>query len=214
MASFVLVPGAGGMAWYWHRAVPLIRAAGHEPIAVDLPGDDRQAGLAAYANIIIRAIAARSDVILVAQSLAGFTVPPVCARAPVRMVVFVNAMIPSPARPLVLGGVQQERWKRGNELRRAADMQRNSMWERTFCTTFRRTCCAPVRNNHASKPIPFSASPVASSAGPTSPFMYLPEETTASSRSNFNGVSRAKGSERRWRKFPVAISSRCRMRKG
>ena len=45
MTAFVLVPGAGGMAWYWHRAVPLIRAAGHEPIAVDLPGDDRHAGL-------------------------------------------------------------------------------------------------------------------------------------------------------------------------
>src|SRR5258706_1359661 len=96
MASFVLVPGAGGMAWYWHRAVPLIRAAGHEPIAVDLPGDDRHAGLAAYVDIVIRAIAERSDVILVAQSLAGFTAPLVCARAPVRMVVFVNAMIPKP----------------------------------------------------------------------------------------------------------------------
>jgi hypothetical protein len=40
MASFVLIPGAGGMAWYWQRVVPLIRAAGHEPIAVDRPGDD------------------------------------------------------------------------------------------------------------------------------------------------------------------------------
>src|ERR1700722_3846286 len=95
-ASFVLVPGAGGMAWYWHRAVPLIRAAGHEPIAVDLPGDDRHAGLATYAAIVIRAIAERGDVILVAQSLSGFTAPLVCARAPVRMVVFVNAMIPKP----------------------------------------------------------------------------------------------------------------------
>jgi pimeloyl-ACP methyl ester carboxylesterase len=84
------------MAWYWHRAVPLIRAAGHEPIAVDLPGDERRAGLAAYTDIIVGAIAERSDVILVAQSLAGFTVPLVCARAPVRMVVFVNAMIPNP----------------------------------------------------------------------------------------------------------------------
>src|SRR6516164_10617368 len=96
MALFVLVPGAGGMAWYWHRMVPLIRGAGHEPIAVDLPGDDRHAGLAAYADIVTRAIAERSDVILVAQSLAGFTVPLVCARAPVRTVVFVNAMIPRP----------------------------------------------------------------------------------------------------------------------
>jgi hypothetical protein len=85
MATFVLVPGAGGMAWYWHRAVPLVRAAGHEPIAVDLPGDDSRAGLAEYADIIIRALAERRDVVLVAQSLAGFTAPLVCARKSVRM---------------------------------------------------------------------------------------------------------------------------------
>jgi pimeloyl-ACP methyl ester carboxylesterase len=97
MASFVLVPGAGGMAWYWHRVVPLIRAAGHEPIAVELPGDDRHAGLAAYADVVIRAIAERRDVVLVAQSLAGFTAPLICARTPVRKVVFVNAMIPKPS---------------------------------------------------------------------------------------------------------------------
>ena len=87
MASFVLVPGAGGMAWYWHRVVPLIRAAGHEPIAVDLPGDDRHAGLEAYAEIVTRAVGKRRGAILVAQSLAGFTAPLVCARAAVRMVV-------------------------------------------------------------------------------------------------------------------------------
>src|SRR6516225_7376824 len=96
MASFVLVPGAGGMAWYWHRAVPLIRAAGHEAIPVDLPGDDARAGLNAYADIVVAAIGKRSEVVLVAQSLAGFTAPLVCARAPVRMLVFVNAMIPKP----------------------------------------------------------------------------------------------------------------------
>jgi pimeloyl-ACP methyl ester carboxylesterase len=96
MASFVLVPGAGGMGWYWHRVVPLIHAAGHAAIAVDLPGDDRHAGLAAHAEIVARAIAERGDVVLVAQSLAGFTAPLVCLRAPVRMLVFVNAMIPKP----------------------------------------------------------------------------------------------------------------------
>jgi len=96
MALFVLVPGAGGMAWYWHRVVPLLGSAGHQAIVVDLPGDDRDAGLAAYADIVIRAIAERSDAILVAQSLAGFAAPLVCARARVRMLVFVNAMIPKP----------------------------------------------------------------------------------------------------------------------
>ena len=96
MASFVLVPGAGGMAWYWHRVVPLLGAAGHEAIAVDLPGDDREAGLATYADVVTRAVGTRSSAILVAQSLAGFTAPLVCARVGVRMLVFVNAMIPKP----------------------------------------------------------------------------------------------------------------------
>jgi pimeloyl-ACP methyl ester carboxylesterase len=96
MASFVFVPGAGGMAWYWHRVVPLIRAGGHKATAVDLPGDDRHAGLAAYADIVIGAITERNDVILVAQSLAGFTAPLVCARVPSQMIVLVNAMIPKP----------------------------------------------------------------------------------------------------------------------
>ncbi|WP_354095989.1 alpha/beta hydrolase [Bradyrhizobium sp. RT10b] len=63
---------------------------------VDLPGDDRNSGLAAYAEIVVRAIAERSGVILVAQSLAGFTAPLVCGPAPVGMLLFVNAMIPEP----------------------------------------------------------------------------------------------------------------------
>ena len=96
MATFVLIPGAGGIAWYWHRVVPIIRAAGNEAIAVDLPGDDRKSGLAVYTDIVIRAIGDQSDIILVAQSLAGFAAPLVCAHVPVRMIVFVNAMIPRP----------------------------------------------------------------------------------------------------------------------
>jgi pimeloyl-ACP methyl ester carboxylesterase len=96
MALFILVPGSGGMAWYWSRMVPLLRRSGHEAIAVDLPGDDEHAGLAAYTDIIVRAIAHRPDAVLVAQSLAGFTAPLVCARASVKMLVFVNAMIPKP----------------------------------------------------------------------------------------------------------------------
>ena len=95
LASFVLIPGAGGIAWYWHRVVPLLEDAGHEAIAVDLPGDDRNAGLTAYADLTVEAIGS-SHPILVAQSLGGFTAPLVCERVPVRMLVFVNAMIPAP----------------------------------------------------------------------------------------------------------------------
>jgi len=95
MATFVLVPGAGGISWYWHRVVPLLEEAKDEAIAVDLPGDDALAGLSVYAERVLEAIGTR-EVILVAQSLAGFTAPLVCARVRVRMLVFVNAMIPVP----------------------------------------------------------------------------------------------------------------------
>jgi pimeloyl-ACP methyl ester carboxylesterase len=95
-ATFVLVPGAGGMASYWHRVVPLLEQAGRTAIAVDLPGDDASAGLDDYADIVVRAIGARPRVVLVVQSLGGFTAPLVCARTDVRSLIFVNAMIPKP----------------------------------------------------------------------------------------------------------------------
>jgi pimeloyl-ACP methyl ester carboxylesterase len=74
MAAFVLVPGAGGAAWYWHRVVPLLEKAKHEAIAVDLPGADEHAGLSAYADRVVESVGPR-DVVLVAQSLGGFTAP-------------------------------------------------------------------------------------------------------------------------------------------
>src|SRR5262244_3194886 len=92
--TFVLIPGAGGTAWYWHRVVPLLREAGHEAIPVDLPGDDPAAGLPEYTRLVIDAIGGSDDVVLVAQSLGGFTAPLVAAKVPVRSLVFVNAMIP------------------------------------------------------------------------------------------------------------------------
>jgi Alpha/beta hydrolase family len=94
--TFVLIPGAGGTAWYWHRVVPLLRAAGQQAIAVDLPGDDPAAGLPEYAGLVTSAIGDRRDVVLVAQSLGGFTAPLVAAKVPVASVIFVNAMIPCP----------------------------------------------------------------------------------------------------------------------
>lgn len=96
VSMFVLLPGAGGSAWYWSRVVPLLQGSGHEAVAVDLPGDDENAGLPEYARLVIAAIGERHDVVLVAQSLGAFTAPLVCSQAAVRELVLVNAMIPSP----------------------------------------------------------------------------------------------------------------------
>jgi pimeloyl-ACP methyl ester carboxylesterase len=96
MSSFVLVPGAGGVAWYWHLVVARLRDAGHEAIAVDLPGDDPTAGLREYTQLVGDAVAAAPEPVLVAQSLGGFTAAGVAAAWPVRALVLVNAMIPLP----------------------------------------------------------------------------------------------------------------------
>ncbi len=96
LRTYVLIPGAGGAAWYWSRVVPLLQEAGHEAIAVDLPGDDERAGLPEYARLVVDAIGGRDDVVIVAQSLGGFTAPLVAAKVPVRGLVLVNAMIPVP----------------------------------------------------------------------------------------------------------------------
>jgi pimeloyl-ACP methyl ester carboxylesterase len=96
MATFVLVPGAGGEAWYWHRLVPELQSLGHEAIAVDLPAADDAAGWAEYATAIEAAIGGRTGVILVAQSLGGFSAPLVADRRPVDLLVLLNAMIPRP----------------------------------------------------------------------------------------------------------------------
>jgi pimeloyl-ACP methyl ester carboxylesterase len=98
MTTFVLIPGAGGVAWYWHRLLPLIEQAGHDALAVDLPGDDAHSGLNAYADLVIASIGKREDLTLVAQSMGGFTAALVCARArkSLRRLIFVNGMIPLP----------------------------------------------------------------------------------------------------------------------
>jgi pimeloyl-ACP methyl ester carboxylesterase len=96
VSTYVLIPGSGGAPWYWHRVVHLLRAAGHEAIAVDLPGDDPGAGLPEYTGLVIDAIGGRENVVLVAASLGGFTAAPVAAKVPVGELVFVNAMIPVP----------------------------------------------------------------------------------------------------------------------
>jgi len=96
MATFVLLHGAGSDSWYWHLVAPELRARGHTVVAPDLPCDDDSAGLAEYTDVVVRSIGDRTDVVVVAQSLAGFVAPLVCERVPVRSMVLVAAMVPAP----------------------------------------------------------------------------------------------------------------------
>jgi pimeloyl-ACP methyl ester carboxylesterase len=96
VTTFVLLPGAGGSAWFWGPVTARLEHAGHRAIAVDLPGADEQAGMPEYRALTVDAIADARDVVLAAQSMGGFTAAMVCATAAVQSLVFVNAMIPVP----------------------------------------------------------------------------------------------------------------------
>lgn len=95
--SSVLVPGAGGRGWYWHRVADELTARGQRVISVDLPGADPGAGLSEYKDVIAGSVR-RLDapITLVAQSLAGFSAPLVCEDLDVKQLILVNAMIPMP----------------------------------------------------------------------------------------------------------------------
>jgi pimeloyl-ACP methyl ester carboxylesterase len=96
--TFILIPGAGGSAWYWHLVAPKLEHRGHEAVAVALPAADDTAGLPEYAAAVVRAIGNREPqrLVIVAQSLGGFTAPLVCRELPAAALVLVNAMIPKP----------------------------------------------------------------------------------------------------------------------
>jgi len=96
MASYVLVPGAGGVAWYWSRVIPLLEATGAQAVAVDLPGDDPQAGLDDYVDRVAATAGGRPDVVLVGQSLGAFSASWAATRVPAVGLVLVNGMIPVP----------------------------------------------------------------------------------------------------------------------
>lgn len=99
MATYVLIPGAGSDSWYWHLVEPELRRRGHDVVAPDLPCGDDRAGLGEYTDVVVEAIGSRTDLIVVAQSLGGFTAPLVCARVPAQLLVLLAAMVPAPGEP-------------------------------------------------------------------------------------------------------------------
>jgi pimeloyl-ACP methyl ester carboxylesterase len=72
----------------------MLRARGHEVVAPNLPCDDDNAGIDDYAKAAFAAVGDRKDVVLVAQSMAGFTAPLMCQARPVDLVVLLAAMTP------------------------------------------------------------------------------------------------------------------------
>jgi pimeloyl-ACP methyl ester carboxylesterase len=99
MTTFALVHGAWHSGACWDPTADVLRLAGHDVVAVDLPCDNPAAGLVDCAATVLEALAPipeDEDVVVVGHSLGGLTIPLVAAARPVRELVFVCAFVPRP----------------------------------------------------------------------------------------------------------------------
>lgn len=94
MATFVFLHGSFHAAWNWHRVIPLLEAAGHRGIALDLPGHG-QARMAARKVTLercvdavlacVRALPQDERIVLVAHSRNGIVISQAAERCASRL---------------------------------------------------------------------------------------------------------------------------------
>jgi len=124
MTTFVLIPGAGGQAWYWHRVVPRLRFRGHDAVAVDLPSGDEEARLDDYVRTVVQSVppgstrdAGGPGLAVVSQSLGGLVAPIVAQRCAADLLVLVAPMVPRPGES---GGEWWQATGQGDAMQRFA----------------------------------------------------------------------------------------------
>jgi pimeloyl-ACP methyl ester carboxylesterase len=110
MARFLLIHGAMGGAWCWDPVLPGLRDAGHEAVAIDLPGQgaDRtplpEITLSRYADAVSSALSElEGPVLLVGHSMGGMVITQAAAQHPEKLagLVYVAAFLPQPGESLI-----------------------------------------------------------------------------------------------------------------
>lgn len=110
MSSLVLVHGAWHASWCWEKVVPLLQEAGHEVVAVDLPGhggDDTPVSkvtLAAYAERVAAVLDEQPEpVVLVGHSMGGLVISEAAERRPekIRLLVYLTGFLLPKGRSLL-----------------------------------------------------------------------------------------------------------------
>ncbi|NWH08833.1 MAG: alpha/beta fold hydrolase [Alphaproteobacteria bacterium] len=109
MARFLFLHGSWHGAWCWHKVLPAMRAAGHEALAIDLPGRGRApatplfVGLSRMVRQAEAALSQREKTTIVVHSRNGIVASSLAERAPERIarVIYLAAyMLPSGKRVL------------------------------------------------------------------------------------------------------------------
>jgi pimeloyl-ACP methyl ester carboxylesterase len=100
--TIVLVHGAWSDATAWQTVAPLLKAQGHEVIAVNLPGHGSDAtsfaniSLQSYVDAVKNAIGDRKNVVLVGHSMAGVVISAVAEQIPgqIKELIYLGAFLP------------------------------------------------------------------------------------------------------------------------
>ena len=110
MARVVLVHGAFAGAWCWEPVIPELEAAGHDVVAIDLPGagEDHtpveEVTLDAYAERICEALSEHAgQSMLVGHSMGGVAITQAAARCTpkISLMVYVCAFLPQDGQSLI-----------------------------------------------------------------------------------------------------------------
>ena len=125
--TFILVHGAWQGAWAWDTIVPRLKAAGHDAIAADLPGDGHddtppgEVDLRAYAAKVVGLVdQTTGPVIMVGHSMGGVTASQVCELRPERIALAIYLcafMLPAGLSVLDFYEKYLEPWMRGAHAR-------------------------------------------------------------------------------------------------
>lgn len=131
--TYVLVHGAWQGGWAWDTIVPRLKVAGHEAIAVDLPGngfDDtppRDVSVALYAGHVAKIIdRVRGPVVLVGHSMGGVTASQASELRPERVVLAIYLcafMLPDRMSVLQFYAQHLEPWMQGAHKRVTHDAE-------------------------------------------------------------------------------------------
>jgi pimeloyl-ACP methyl ester carboxylesterase len=110
MANFLLIHGAMGGAWCWERVIPGLQTAGHDAVAIDLPGQGADTTALAeitlyrYADAVCDALDDMDGpVLLTGHSMGGMVITQAASQRPDRLagLVYVAAFLPVPGESLI-----------------------------------------------------------------------------------------------------------------
>ncbi len=97
MSIFCLVNGSTQNPLCWKLLIPELEKHGHQTITPSLPVDEPAASGTRYAEVIAQALEDASDnVVLIGHSASGMFIPLVPGLRPIRRLVYLAALIPTP----------------------------------------------------------------------------------------------------------------------